>query len=192
MKRKKKRSADTSGVLQLSLEYIAHPSLMPDFADDIITALIRHAPGEDYSLALAYYHTVQPVLRTSSALELLSGALAATSLPAALHHSRTFPAHAREQLFRQLVRSVLEAPAPGDEAADRAVELVSLPMDADEEGWFEADLTGDGAGMRKAKDALVMRRIVMGRFDEAVAEKGLGARWGPILEGMKQGLGGRV
>ena len=163
---------------------------MPDFADDIITALIRHAK-DDYTLALSYFHTVQPVLRTPQALDLLFTAMASASLSQALHYSRSFPEHTRELLFRRLVASVLEAPA-GDEVADKAVELVSLPMDKVEEGWFEGYLTGEGAGMRKGKDALVMRRIVMGRFDEAVEERGLGARWGPILEGMKQGLGGRV
>lgn len=163
---------------------------MPDFADDIITALIRHA-SDDYALALSYFHTVQPVLRTAAALELLFGAMASTSLSQALHYSRTFPEHTREALFRRLVTSALEAP-PGDEAADKAVELVSLPMDGAEEGWFEGFLTGEGSGIRKGKDALVMRRIVMGRFDEAVAERGLGARWEPIMAGMKHGLGGRV
>ncbi|SPN99211.1 uncharacterized protein DNG_02248 [Cephalotrichum gorgonifer] len=174
-----------------ALEFIAHPSLMPDFADDIITAFIRHAENDDYSLALAYFHTVQPVLKTPQALGLLFEAMAATSLSQALHYSRTFADHTREALFRRLIISVLDSP-PGDEAAERAVELVSLPMDAAEEAWYEEFLTTDGASHKKAKDALVMRRIVVGKFDDAVAERGLGSRWGPILEGMKQGLGGRV
>lgn len=164
---------------------------MPDFSDDIMTALIRHSPANDYALALSYFHTVQPVLRNPTSLELLFTAMASTSLSQALHYSRTFSPPTRELLFRRLVTSVLEAPA-GDDAAEQAVELVNLPFDAAEEAWFAEFLSGEGSGLKKGKDALVMRRIVMGRFEEAVGERGLTTRWGPILEGMKQGLGGRV
>ncbi|PKS04947.1 hypothetical protein jhhlp_008313 [Lomentospora prolificans] len=172
-----------------ALEYIAHPSLMPDFADDIITAFIRHA--EDDTLALAYFNTVQPVLKSPQALALLFDAMADTSVSQALHYSRTYPEHTRQLLFQRLIRSVLDSEA-GEAAGERGVELVSLPLDASEEQWFDDCLTTDLAKHKKAKDTLVMRRIVTGKLDEAVAQKGLGSQWGAIIEGMKQGLGNRV
>jgi len=162
---------------------------MPDFADDIITTFIRHA--EDDTLALAYFHTVQPVLKTPQALELLFSAMADASISQALHYSRTYPEHTRQLLFQRLVRSVLESGA-GEEAGERGVELISLPLDADEERWFEECLTTEFAKHKKAKDTLVMRRIVTGKLGEAVAQRGLGSQWGTIIESMKQGLGNRV
>src|SRR5690606_3176849 len=84
---------------QRALEYISHPSLMPDFADDIMAALIRHSPTNNYALALSYFHTVQPVLRNPTSLELLFTAMASTSLSQALHYSRTFSPPTRELLF---------------------------------------------------------------------------------------------
>jgi len=94
-------------------------------------------------------------------------------------------------LFQKLVASVLDCPA-GDETAERAVELISLALDESEEKWFEEYLVGDGSRFKKAKDALLMRRVATGRYSEAIGERGLGNRWGPIVQGIKQGLGGRV
>jgi hypothetical protein len=178
---------------QYALEHMSHPSLMPDFSDEIMAAFVLHAgkPDGDHSIALAYFHTVQPVLKSPRALALLFDALARTSIPQALHYSRSYPDHTRQQLFNKLVASVLDA-APGDAAAERAVELVGLSLREEEEAWFEQYLTdGEGAKSKKAKDTLVMRRIVTGRLGEAVAERGLNPRWAPYVEGLKQGLGAR-
>jgi hypothetical protein len=178
-------------VKQRALEYVTPPSLIPDFADEIISVLIRKAPDNDYTLALAYFHTVQPILRTSQAIELLFAAMAHTSITQALQYSRTFPEHTRQLLFQKLVTSVLDCPA-GEETAERAVELISLALDDNEEKWFEEYLSGDGSKFKKAKDTLLMRRVATGRYSEAIGERWPSNRWGPIVQGMKQGLGGRV
>lgn len=119
--------------------------------------LVRHSDTEDYSLPLAYYHTVQPVLRSSEALHLLFGALARSSVTEALYFSRDYPEHTRQQLFEQLVSSVLEAQsAPG--VAERRAELVSLALGDVEEQWFRRYLTvGDGRKLKDAKPALLSR-----------------------------------
>ncbi len=144
-----------------ALEHLAHPSLPSEFADDIVTVLVRHAKADDYSLPLAYYHTVRPVLQTSAALELLFGALARTSVTEALYFSRTHPEHARQQLFVKLVASVLEHP---EAVGARGKELVSLPLTAAEEKWFQEYVTGsEGRKSNNAKAVVQMRQLVTGR-----------------------------
>ncbi|KAH7002326.1 nuclear pore complex assembly-domain-containing protein [Ilyonectria destructans] len=174
-----------------ALEYIAHPSLIPDFADDIITVLVRRAQGNDYTLALSYFQTVQPILKTSAALELLFNAMARTSVSEALFYSRTHPTHTRQLLFRQLVASVLEGRA-GEEFSTRASELAFLPLDSAEEEWFEEYLTtGNGKSHKKAKDTLLIRKIACDRFSE-VSNQRHGGQWAGVLEGIKGGIGGQT
>ncbi len=157
-----------------ALEHLAHPSLPSEFADDIITVLVRHAKADDYSLPLAYYHTAQPVLQTSEALELLFGALARTSVTEALYFSRTHPDHARQQLFARLVASVLEHP---DAVGVRGKELVSLPLTAAEEKWFQEYLTSsEGKKSKNAKAVAQMRQLVTGRHRGTIPVVGSGAQ----------------
>ncbi|KAG8158338.1 hypothetical protein KVR01_012099 [Diaporthe batatas] len=173
-----------------ALQDLAHPSLTPEFADDIIAAFVNNAEDNDYSLALAYYHAVQPVLRRPESLSLLFGALARTSLTEAFYFSRAHPEPARQLLFEQLIASVLEG--TGQDVAARASELVSLPLDGAEEQWFEEYLTnGGGRKLRKARDTVLMRRVVTGRHTD-VSDKNLGGQWGVVLGGFKSGMGGRV
>lgn len=143
-------------------------------------------------MPLAYYHTVQPILKSQEAIELLFNAMAQTSVTEALSYTRSQPEAAREQLLKQLIASVLEA-APSEETADRATELIGLSLDAAEEQWFEEFLSrGDGRRLKHAKDTLLMRKLATGRYTEVVREKGVGSRWATIIEGMKSGLGGRA
>ncbi|ROW02397.1 hypothetical protein VMCG_06088 [Cytospora schulzeri] len=176
----------------LALEDLAHPSLSQEFSDDIIITLVQNAEHDDYSLALAYYHTVKPVLDDPSALEHLFEAMSRTSLVEAFYFARTHPEQTRRLLFEQLMTSVLEGRGSID-TATRATELVSLPLDSAEEQWFEDYLTnGDGRKLRKAKDTVLMRRVVTGRHADSAGNKDLGGQWGVVLGGFKSGMGGRV
>lgn len=174
----------------LALQYLAHPSLSPEFADEIITVLVREGSRKgDYSLALGYYHTVQPVLKKTEAVELLFDAMAKSSVTAALHYSRTKPETMREILFRRLVVDVLED-AESDETAERACELASSPFDKSEEEWLKDVLTREGKKLKAARDTLLMRRIAMG---DGIGGPGLEkGSWGLIFEGFKAGNGGRA
>ncbi|KAI1344369.1 nuclear pore complex assembly-domain-containing protein [Xylariaceae sp. FL0016] len=175
---------------EAALTHLTHPSLIPEFADDIITVLIRHAKNGDYTLPLAYYHSVQPVLQDSSALRLLFDALARSSVIDALEFCRSHADYMRRQLFQRLVVVVLDsAPAHKDELAAKAFELTSLPFDAQEELWFNECLeSGEGKRLRAAKDTLLMRRIATGQATTG-GEKGA---WSVVLEGFKAGSGGRA
>ncbi|KAF5567992.1 nuclear pore complex assembly [Fusarium napiforme] len=173
-----------------ALEYISHPSLIPDFADDIITVLVQSARDGDYSLALSYFYTMQPKLKTSAALELLFGAMAKTNISEALFYSRTRSPHTREMLFRQLIASVLDS--PHDELSERASQLTFLPFDKSEEAWFEEYLLhGNGKAHKKAKDTLVMRKIACDQFSD-VTKIRHGGQWSGILEGIKGGINGHA
>lgn len=183
--------ANQSSSLQNALQDLAHPSLTPEFADDIVTAFVKNAEDSDFSLALAYYHAVQPVLRKPESLSLLFGALARTSLTEAFYFSRAHPEQTRQLLFEQLIASVLDG--SGHDVATRASELVSLPLDSAEEQWFEQYLTnGGGRKLRKAKDTVLMRRVVTGRHADSVGDRNLGGQWNAVLGGFKSGMGGRV
>ncbi len=176
---------------QAAVEYLAQPSLGPDFSDDIITALVRHAPEGDYSLPLAYFTTVRPVIKTSSALELLFDAMAKTNVTEAMLYSRTFPENSRELLFRRMVGAVLQTDK-GDSLTSQSSELVFLPLDATEDSWLEEYLTtGEGRTLKKAKDMLLVRRIACDKFDELGRYKASG-QWAAVLEGIKSGIEGRT
>lgn len=169
---------------QKSLEYIAHPSLIPDFADDILSALVRHANDQ---IALAYYYTVRPILNSASALELLFDAMVRTSITEALLFSRTQPEHTREVLFQRLLSVAL-----GGKHRDVSSEVAFLPFEDDEDTWFEEYLTnGDGRSLKKAKDTLLVRKIAGDRFEE-MSQIRSGGQWGPVLEGIKAGTEGRT
>ncbi|KAI1420420.1 nuclear pore complex assembly-domain-containing protein [Xylaria sp. FL1777] len=171
-----------------ALEHLTHPSLISDFADDIITVLVRLAKDGDYTLPLAYYHTVQPSIQSSSTLQSLFDAIAQSSVISAFEFSRSHADYMRRQLFQRLVLAVLDSRRSG-EAAERAFELTSLPLDADEEQWFKECLeSGEAKRFKTAKDTLLMRRIVTGHSISA-GEKG---SWATVLEGFKTGGGGRV
>ncbi|KAI1826544.1 nuclear pore complex assembly-domain-containing protein [Xylaria intraflava] len=172
---------------ELALEYLTHPSLISDFADDIIRVLVLHAEDGDYTLPLAYYHTVQPSIQSSAALELLFDAIAQSSVTEAYEFTRSHADYMRRQLFRRLVLVVLGS-ARSEEAAERAFELTSLPFDDDEDQWLVECLeSGDGKRLKTAKDTMLMRRIATGKAVVG-SEKGT---WATVLEGFKTGSGGR-
>lgn len=172
---------------RFALQHLAHPSLPAEFADDIVAVLVRHAKtaadsnDDDYSLPLAYYHTVRPALQTSESLELLFGALARTSVTEALHFARTFPEHARRLLFEKLVASVLEHP---EAVGARGKELVSLPLSGAEEKWFQEYVAvGEGKKSKHAKAVAQMRQLVTGRHRGPIPVGGLGGQGAAVRAG---------
>ncbi|KAG6003093.1 hypothetical protein E4U21_002396 [Claviceps maximensis] len=171
-----------------ALEYVAHPSLKPDFADDIIIALVKQASNShtDFSLALSYFYCVQPILKSQVALELLFDAMARTNVTEALLYTRTHPPHAREQLFRRWVSSVLDT-GRGEDLSRRTGELAFMPFDPLEETWFEEYLTtGEGRNLKRAKDTLLIRKVACDKFDEIGRYRASG-QWASVLDGIRMG-----
>lgn len=168
---------------------MAHPSLSPDFADDIVITLVRHAPNNDYSLALSYFYAVRPILKSSSALEHLFDAMVRTNATEALLFSRSHPQHTREQLFRRWVRTTLED-SRGHKSPSGRGELAFMPLNPTEEEWFEEYLsTGEGRNIKRANDTLLVRKIACDRFAD-IGKQRAGAQWAAVLEGIKHGIEG--
>jgi hypothetical protein len=137
-------------------------------------------------LVLAYFNAVQPILRTSTALESLFEAMAHANILEALLFSRRHAESTREVLFRRLVTVALQG-LKDDVSPSGASELAFLPFDAEEDTWFEQFLTtGDGKNLNKAKDALLIRKIATDRFSEIGKQKA-GGHWSAVLEGIKAG-----
>ena len=175
-----------------AIQYLAHPSLPPtEFADDIIIALSAQVKDGD-GLVLAYYHSAKPALKTSEAIEALFEALAASNVVAALEFSRQYAEPARVLLFQRLIASVLKKPvSEGNQLADRAIQLISLPFNNAEETWFQHYLTrGEGKKLTNSGDTLLMRNIAMGNYGDLMVNENIDAKWVTILEGLRNGFGG--
>jgi hypothetical protein len=181
----------------MAVQYLTHPSLIPTYPDEVLEALIRHAKHDDYTLPLAYYYTVQPTIQAPRAIESLYFAIAKTSVTEAFYFSRVQADVARQKMFEMLISLVLQSP-PGEKTAARGVELVNLPLDREEEDWFESFLNkGEGRGLKRARDTLMMRRIGTGKFSEALSldfDRGKtsgGLSWAMIQDALQEGLGPR-
>lgn len=152
----------------------------------------------DLTLALAYYHTVQPTLKSQSAIECLFSAIGRHNVTEAYYFARNQPEHTQRHMFEMLISLVLHN-SPAETIADRSAELVNLPFTSEEEEWFEEYLLrGEGSGLRKAKDTVLFRRIATGKFTEALAMKDLktravgGLNWNHLTKGVQDGLGPRL
>jgi hypothetical protein len=143
-------------VLQVALQYLTYPSLIPTFPDEILEVLIRLAKNDDFTLPLAYYHTVQPALCSSQAIESLLSAIARTNVTEAFYFCRSQQEYTQRHMFEMLTSLVLNN-SPNDTIASRSVELVNLPFTMEEEVWLEDYLLhGEGRTIRKSIDTLMM------------------------------------
>lgn len=180
------------------MQYLTHPSLIPTFPDDILEVLVRHAKNNDLTLPLAYYHTVQPALTSTQALEGLFSAIARTSVTEAFYFCRGQQEYAQRHMFEMLISLVLNNSSK-ETVADRCVELVNLPFTAEEEEWFEEYLSnGEGTQIPKAADTLMIRKLGTGRFTESLAVEGMQGRriggldWKILSAAVEDGLGPRL
>jgi hypothetical protein len=147
---------------------------------------------------LAYYHTVQPALTNKSSTECLFVAIAGVSVTEAFHFSRAQAPNTHRHTFEMLISLAIHT-SPAETIADRSVELVNLPMSAEEEEWFEDYLLhGDGTRLKKAKDTVLFRRMATGKFTESLAVKPSNSRsisgldWSTLTRGVESGLGPRL
>lgn len=180
------------------MQYLTHPSLRPEYQEDIFETLVRQCQNDDLTLALAYYHTVQPTIKSPRVVESLFSALARTSVVEAFYFSRVQADVTRRRMFEMLVTMAIHGPR-GEKLAARGSELVNLPFTQEEESWFEQYLTqGEGSKLKGAKDTLLMRRIGTGKFTEALAldfgggKMSGGLSWELMQDGLQDGLGPRV
>jgi hypothetical protein len=177
---------------------LTHPSLLPTFQEEILETLLRQVTNNDFTLPLAYYHTVEPTLKNPEVFGALFAAMAKFSVVEAFYFLRGQPENRRKMLLESLISNVLQGPFK-QQAASRSVELVNLPLDTWEEEVFEDYLTsGPGKGFKRAKDTVMMRRIATGKLSQAMSLESTGTRmingmsWNVIRAGLEHGLGPRL
>jgi hypothetical protein len=178
--------------MQEALEYLTDPSLIPTFPEEILHTLCSHC-RTDPTLPLAYYHTVSPEITSSGVLFSFFSALCRASVTEAFYFSRARGEASHRTLFEMLVAFV-HAAEGGRPRADRAVELINLPLGEEEEEWLEEYLVGgEGSTLFGAKDTVMMRKIATGRTREAVEmapgmrERTIGdVNWSRLTEALAQ------
>lgn len=146
---------------QRALEYLTDPSLTATFADEILLVLLTH-PKSDPSLAMGYYISVRPPLQKKETLDAYFEWLVNTNVIEAYKFAKQRPSEHR-RLFEFLVVAVHEEQAD-EMRAQRALQIVGLPLSEEEETWFEECLLqGQGSKCPGAKDSVLMRRLAMGK-----------------------------
>ncbi|KAL2816802.1 nuclear pore complex assembly-domain-containing protein [Aspergillus cavernicola] len=154
-----------------AIEYLTEPSLIPTFPDEILyTLTLSHLPRHDDSLVMAYYLTVNPPLASGKAQRAFMETLCRASIAEAFYFTRKHNETLRLSYFTQLIEFVHRTDA-GQIRSRRAMELIDLPFDDQEEEWFEDTLLrGNAKTLRGAKDTVMMRRLATGKLSELSTE----------------------
>ena len=113
---------------------------------------------------------------------------------------RRQPPSEQRHLLELLVDAALDLPA-GEERKRKGLELLDLPFNQQEEGWFEEYLTnGKGRKLDRAGDAVLTRLLGLGNYDSmldtvdnvnASKLKVDGVKWENIVQGINRGVGDR-
>lgn len=164
--------------------------MVPTFAEAILYTLCRHAPNA--SLPIAYYQAVTPAITSGKVLETYSLTLCRHSLTEAFYHSRTQSDVNHRVLFEKMITFV-HAHSLGATKATRGVELISLPLNEEEESWLTEFLEdGKGRNLAGANDTLIMRAIATGRSEsvsryrrKGTSQKIDGVDWSTLRGGMR-------
>ncbi|KAL2868614.1 ELYS family protein [Aspergillus lucknowensis] len=148
-----------------ALEYLTEPSIIPTFPDEILyTLTLSHLPRQDDNLVMAYYLTVSPPLASEKAQRAFMETLSRASITEALYFARKHHDTLRRNYLIQLIEFVHKTDA-GQMRSRRAMELITLPFDDQEEEWFEdALLHGNAKTLHGAKDTVMMRRLATGKM----------------------------
>ncbi|KAI9368549.1 nuclear pore complex assembly-domain-containing protein [Aspergillus egyptiacus] len=154
-----------------AIEYLTEPSLIPTFPDEILYALtLSHLPRHDDSLVMAYYLTVTPPLASEKAQRAFMETLCRASITEAFYFTRKHHGDLRHAYLTQIIEFVHRTD-PGQIRSQRAMELINLPFDDQEEEWFEnALLRGNAKTLHGAKDTVMMRRLATGKISGLSAE----------------------
>ncbi|KAH1730909.1 hypothetical protein KXX25_006780 [Aspergillus fumigatus] len=152
--------------LRRAIEYLTEPSIIPTFPDEILYVLtLPQLPKHDDNLAMAYYLTVTPPLASKKVQKAFFEILCRSSITEAFYFTRKRDESLRRAYLEQLIEFVLKT-SPGQMRSQRAMELISLPLDNTEEEWFEeALLRGCAKTLHGAKDTAMMRRFATGKLD---------------------------
>ncbi|KAF9891741.1 hypothetical protein FE257_003222 [Aspergillus nanangensis] len=148
-----------------AVEYLTEPSIIPTFPDEILYVLILpYLPKHDDSLVMAYYLTASPPLATEKVQKAFYATLCRASITEAFYFTRNHEESLRSRYLSQLIEFVHMTEA-GPLRGQRAMELIGLPFDDQEEEWFEHTLLdGSAKPLHGAKDTVMMRRLAAGKL----------------------------
>lgn len=118
--------------------------------------------------------------------------LCRSNVTEAFYFSRKYDDSHRQKFFSQLIEFIHKT-AAGQKRSRQAIELVGLPFDENEEGWFmETLLHGSSSTLPGAKDTLMMRQLATGQLDgmagelEALGGKKVdGLNWDDLRQSMR-------
>jgi hypothetical protein len=190
---KQQMSSLTLHIRQGAISYLAEPSLVPTFPDEILYALtLSQLPKHDDNLAITYYLAAAPPLATAKVQRAYFETLCRSSVTEAFYFTRKYDEHHRHAYFEQLLEFILRTPA-GQCRSRRAMDLVGLPLDEDEAVWFEETLLrGKASSLPGAKDTVMMRRLAIGQMGGLAPElesmggkKVDGLNWDDLRESMR-------
>ncbi|KAF2760696.1 hypothetical protein EJ05DRAFT_473323 [Pseudovirgaria hyperparasitica] len=182
-----------------AVDSLVHPAVIPPtFPDEILLALLYHAKDEHPDLPIVYHNTIHAPLVATEVLDLYFSHLAHISVTEAFGFLRNRPEDEQEHLLHILIRQGL-ADSRDSPRANRGVELIELPFSEEENTIFENYLLeGNGKTYHGARDAVMVRKMATGKFQEAltIAKQLKGRRiddmtWDPIKSAISQGLGPR-
>lgn len=156
---------------QRAVEYLTEPSIIPTFPDEILYVLtLPRLPKHDDSLVMAYYLTVSPPLASEKVQRAFFKTLCRSSITEAFYFTRKNDDTLRRSYLTQLIEFVHTTDA-GQLRSSRALELIGLPFDDQEEEWFEdALLHGSAKGLHGSKDTVMMRRLASGKLSGLAQE----------------------
>lgn len=113
---------------------------------------------------MAYYLTVAPPLASEKVQRAFFVTLCRASVTEAFYFTRKHDEGLRQSYLAQLIEFVHTTEA-GQLRSTRAMELIGLPFDDQEEEWFEhALLHGSAKGLHGSKDTVMMRRLASGKL----------------------------
>ncbi|KAF2001045.1 hypothetical protein P154DRAFT_522037 [Amniculicola lignicola CBS 123094] len=195
---------------ETAVQNLTHPSIIPTFPDEIMIALLNHrnlpngTTNQEYILPMAYYNCAKPPLANKEAMTEFVKYMSDRSVTETFYWIRGRAQHEQPLLFEILVSTTFQRVGPNDRTneaykrEDRAVELVSLPWNEDEETWLETYLLeGEGRNFHGARETVMMRRLATGKWGEAVGDHALRGKnkeslnWEVLKDGIRKGLGPR-
>jgi Nuclear pore complex assembly len=140
---------------------------------------------------MAYYLTVSPPLASENTRRAFFETLCRASITEAFYFCRQHDDEGHRYYLQHLISFVLSTDA-GATRKDRAMELVNLPLNDQEEEWFEDHLLqGTAKVLPGAKDTVLMRRFAIGTLQNLSAEfEWLGGRKldGIDWDGLRQSI----
>ena len=144
---------------------------------------------------MAYYTTVSPPLTSPAVRQGIFSILCQNSITGAFYLARKQDEARHRDMLEDLVVHALSGDVKG--RAERAVQLLHLPLSEVEEVWFDDCLIrGKASQLQGAPDTVMMRRVALGRSGQGQADLARlsgrrvdGANWDDVKRNLTATMG---